>query len=516
MKVLIIKLWKFFKSKGMKQIKSIIYLLVITLLWSCNKDDGKIDFTFLQLNDVYEIAPIQGGKYGGMARVETVHQDLLKENPNTMLVMAGDFLNPSLLGTIKVDGERLRGKQMVEVMNAMNFDLVAFGNHEFDLPYKDLQKRLNESKFDWLSANVKLKTKEGSELFYKEIDGKKEPTKETFIKEFIDADGTKIKVGFISVCIPSNPKDYVEYGGEMIRARASYNLIKDKVDIVFGLTHVKKEMDVKIAEFIPELPLIMGGHEHTNMGIPVGDVYIRKADANAKTAYIHRISYDKKTKKVVVNSELKEINDSIADNSKVGAIVNKWQKILKEKIKEVIANPDEVIFTAKEPLDARDTPIRSIQTNMGDLITKAMSFAYDDKVDCALVNGGSIRIDDELEGDINAVDIFRVLPYGGAVLKVKLKGSLLKRVLNYGLKAAGTGAYLQRYNVSRVDDQWLVNQAPINDNDIYTVAFSDYLLRGFDIPFLSDKNKDVLSIYRPKMDEVSYDIRKSVIDYLKK
>ena len=95
---------------------------------------------------------------------------------------------------------------------------------------------------------------------------------------------------------------------------------------------------------------------------------------------------------------------------------------------------------------------------MGDLITKAMSFAYDDKVDCALVNGGSIRIDDELEGDINAVDIFRVLPYGGAVLKVKLKGSLLKRVLNYGLKAAGTGAYLQRYNVSRVDDQWKINQ----------------------------------------------------------
>ena len=83
-----------------------------------------------------------------------------------MLVMAGDFLNPSLLGTIKVDGERLRGKQMVEVMNAMNFDLVAFGNHEFDLPYKDLQKRLNESKFDWISANVKQKTKNGSELLH--------------------------------------------------------------------------------------------------------------------------------------------------------------------------------------------------------------------------------------------------------------------------------------------------------------------------------------------------------------
>lgn len=50
-----------------------------------------------------------------------------------MLFMAEDFLNPSLLGIIKADGKRVRGKQMVEVMNTMNFDLVAFGNHEFDI-----------------------------------------------------------------------------------------------------------------------------------------------------------------------------------------------------------------------------------------------------------------------------------------------------------------------------------------------------------------------------------------------
>ena len=134
----------------MKFIKSILYLLFLSFLSSCSKEDGKIDFTFLQLNDVYEIAPIQGGAYGGMARVESVHKELLNENPNTMLFLAGDFLNPSLLGSIKVDGERVRGKQMVEVMNAMNFDLVAFGNHEFDVSQKDLQNRLNESNFHWI------------------------------------------------------------------------------------------------------------------------------------------------------------------------------------------------------------------------------------------------------------------------------------------------------------------------------------------------------------------------------
>ena len=64
----------------MKITKSLLYLLLISLLFSCTKDDDKIDFTFLQINDVYEIAPIQGGEFGGLARVETVHKELLKEN----------------------------------------------------------------------------------------------------------------------------------------------------------------------------------------------------------------------------------------------------------------------------------------------------------------------------------------------------------------------------------------------------------------------------------------------------
>ena len=500
----------------MKLTKSLLYILSITLLFSCNKDDGKIDFTFLQINDVYEIAPIQGGEFGGMARVETVHQDLLKENKNTLLVLAGDFLNPSLLGTIKVDGERVRGKQMVEVLNAMNTDLVAFGNHEFDVSKNDLQKRLNESNFPWISANVKLKTKEKSIPFYKEKEGKQIPLEETFIKEFSDEDGTKIKVGFISVCIPSNPKEFVEYGNMFVKARASYAAIKDSVDVVFGLTHVKLTNDKRIAKLIPNLPLIMGGHEHTNSYDKVGEVLIAKADANAKTAYIHRVSFDKKTKKAIVRSELKEINSSIKADEKVGAIVDKWQTILTSKIKDIIKNPNEVIYTAKIPLDGRDTPIRSVQTNLGEIITKSMSFSFDDSVDCALVNGGSIRIDDQLSEDINAVDIFRVLPYGGAILKVKIKGRLLKRVLDYGFLAAGTGAYLQRFNAEKVNDKWMLKNKELNSNKIYTVAFSDYLLKGFDIPFLSSENKEVIAVYKPKENELAFDIRKAVVAYLKK
>jgi len=500
----------------MKHIKLTFYIFSLFIIVSCSKDDGKIDLTFLQLNDVYEIAPIQGGEYGGLARVETVHKELLEENPNTMLFLAGDFLNPSLLGSIKVDGERVRGKQMVEVMNAMNFDLVAFGNHEFDVSQKDLQNRLNESNFPWISANIKLKTDGGLIPFYKEINEQKYPVGETFIKEFSDEDGTKIKVGFVSVCIPSNPKDFVVYDDMYEKISSSYESIKDLVDVVFGLTHATLENDKKIAKLLPNVPLIMGGHEHAHSNNLVGNVQISKADANAKTVYIHKITYDKHTGKTSVSSELKEINSSIKTDKKVGSIVKKWQTILVSKIKNVIKQPNEVIFDAKTPLDGRDTPIRSMQTNLGQVITKAMSFVFEDQVDCALVNGGSIRIDDQLSGPITSVDIFRVLPYGGGVLKVGIKGRLLEQVLNYGVNVRGQGAYLHRFNAYKVGDQWMIKNKALILNKTYTVAISDYLLKGLDIPFLTFDNKDITFVFQPKINELAYDIRKVVINYLKK
>ncbi|WGH76372.1 bifunctional metallophosphatase/5'-nucleotidase [Tenacibaculum tangerinum] len=514
----------------MKQIKLTLTLWAALLFVGCSSSKSintsttnnqqksktnKVYFTLLQLNDVYEIAPIQGGEYGGMARVATIHQELLKENKNTMLVLAGDFLSPSLLGTMKYNGDRVRGKQMVEVMNAMDFDLVAFGNHEFDLSYTHLQKRLNESTFEWISANV-LHAIDGKHAsFYKVVNGKKQPLKDSYIKEFQNTDGTMLKVGFISVCIPSNPKSYVYYKDMYKEIVRSYNDIKNKVDVVIGLTHASLAQDKKIAALLPNVPLIMGGHEHTNSYDKVGNVVITKADANAKTVYIHKFEYNPNTKEVHFKSELKEVNKSIPFNAKVKAVVDTWQVVLENRIGEVVTTPYEVIYKTKTPLDARESTIRGRQTNMGKLIAASMSSAYNNEVDCALVNGGSVRIDDVLAGEINTVDIFRVLPYGGKILKVEINGSLLKRVLDFGVNASGTGAYLQRFNATKENGEWILKNGKLQENKNYTVAFSDYLLKGLDIPILSNKSKEVLHIYTPKKEEVAYDIRKAVVNYLK-
>lgn len=521
MKVLTIKPQNYFlniiKLEVMKKLFAILlsYILVGSLI-SCKQKETPLVFKFIQLNDVYEIAPLSGGTYGGMARVAYVRDSIAKENPNTFMFMAGDFLNPSLLGTIKVNGERLKGKQMVEVMNAMNFNLVTFGNHEFDLKENELQQRLNESTFPWVSSNVRHITKTDTIPFQIQKPSDTTFVPDTFTFTIKDKNNNQISIGFLAITIPANPKPYVFYGDIYQEAKRAYNNLKQNVDFVMGLTHLEIEQDQELARQLPEMPFIMGGHEHNAMLVKAGATTITKADANAKTIYIHTFTYYPKTKELKRDSELFFIDEKVPSNTKVKAIVGKWTSLLDEKIKEIIKDPNEVIYTAASPLDGTDSASRSIQTNLGDIITEAMAWAYNNKVDAALVNGGSIRVDDMLPAAITPMDIFRALPFGGGVLKVDLKGNLLKEVLDYGESKKGEGAYLQRYNITQNQQgNWVIGGKPINPNKIYTVAFSDYLLKGYDIPFLTPNNKSVIQVYHPKETEPAHDIRSAIILYLK-
>ncbi len=498
-------------------------LLLVSLmlsLFSCEifkkeKGDGKIAVTFLQVNDVYEIAPLSGGKEAGMGRVETVHKELLKENPNTFLVHAGDFFSPSLLGTMEFEGEKVKGRQMVEVMNAMNFDLVTFGNHEFDLKEKEFQKRLNESTFSWTIANVKHKIDSITGPFYTEKSGVKMMIPDTYILNAKDEDGTLLKIGVFSVCVLDNQPEYTQFSDIYTSAQAAYNKLKPNTDFVVALTHLSIEEDKKLAQLLPDLKIIMGGHEHNNMLVPVGNLNIAKADANARTVYIHKMVYDKKTKKLEIKSTLKKIDDSVKSDPEIDKIVSKWQVVLNDAVKKVVSEPYEVVYVAKEPLEAREVPIRSEQTNLGNIIAKAMMQTT--KADAAFFNGGSVRIDDQLHGNITPVDIFRTLPYGGAVFTIKVKGDFLKKILDYGAEKKGKGAYLQRAGIlwDEPNKQWIIGTKPLDLNKKYEVAITDFLMTGYDIPFLNYDNKNVLKVKEPKPDSDAFDIRKSVIVYLK-
>ncbi len=253
------------------------------------------------------------------------------------------------------------------------------------------------------------------------------------------------------------------------------------------------------------------------MLVQEGSTLISKADANAKTIYIHTFTYNVKTKELKIDSKLFPVDERIASKTEVATIINKWTGLLEMKIKEVIEDPSEIIHQSDIPFDGTDSASRGIQTNLGEMITEAMAWSYDNEVDAALTNGGSIRVDDMLPNDLTSMDVFRVLPFGGSVLKVDLKGKLLTEVLDYGKSKRGTGAYLQRYNIGVDADTgvWLVGGNKIDPNKTYTVAFSDFLLKGYDIPFLTPDNPDILNVYTPNEEENASDICKTIILYLK-
>lgn len=503
-----------------------IGLLSLLLILSCKtadklpekaKDDHKISFKFVQLNDVYEIAPLSGGKYGGMARVAHVVDSIKKEEPNTYLFMAGDFLNPSLLGTLKLNGERIQGKQMIEVMNAMDFELVTFGNHEFDLKEAELQNRMDESNFYWMSANVFQQLEDGPRSFNFVRGGDTIPVPETYTLNISDSDGTAIDVGIFGVTINSNPQDFVHYADHTLEAESAISKLKfQQSEVIVGLTHLTIAQDTALANKFPSVSLIMGGHEHNNMLVPTKYGSVAKADANAKSIYIHSFQYDTKNSVLKIDSKLVPIDEKIASKPSVETIVEKWNTILDEKVKEVVDDPYEVVFYADPPLDGTDSASRGVQTNLGGYIAQAMAGSFHKTTEGALVNGGSIRVDDMLAGDIISMDVFRILPFGGSVVKADITGSLLKQVLSYGKSKGGTGAYLQRYGFQQNEKgEWLLSNKDIEDETVYTIAFSDFLLKGFDIPFLTPDNKGIVKIHEPQKSEAASDIRKAVIEFFK-
>ena len=63
-------------------------------------------------------------------------------------------------------------------------------------------------------------------------------------------------------------------------------------------------------------------------------------------------------------------------------------------------------------------------------------------------------------------------------------------------------------------DRWNYQGTPIVDHQKYWIAASEYLLRGFDIPFLTPDHPEVYQVLRPNAEDLSADIRKSIIHYL--
>ena len=501
-------------------------LLVVAALGSCktsqpgSSNDGKITITYVQVNDVYEISPVSGGKEGGLARLASLKRREQAKNPNTVMVMAGDYLSPSVFNSLKHNGVRVRGAQMVDAMNAAGFDLAVLGNHEFDITKEEFQARLNESSFQIISSNSF--TPAGPEAPFKKYSAGDSIALPTYmIREYRDADGTTARIGYIGITLPFNKADYVSYTDPNATAIEIYNGIKDSCDAVVAITHQAMEEDEKLAQALPGLALIMGGHEHDLRFAKHGKLFITKAHANGRTAFVNEMTINKRKKRVEVKPVLTNVDETLQADPATEQVVQKWMNVANESYSTLGFDADKVVYTGKDSLEAREIIIRHRPSNFSEIIVRAMKDAAPE-ADLVIMNAGSIRLDDVLFAPVSQYDIIRSLPFGGGIAEVRMKGSLLNQVLRSGLQNKGIGGYLHTYPVTydSVGGIFRVRDQPISNDAEYRVALTDFLLTGGEanLEYLKPDNPGIVESYMRIM-QVGHplsDIRLAIIQYLLK
>lgn len=462
---------------------------------------GADTITFVHLNDIYEMQPIEGGKYGGLARLATEIKRLKSAPAPVIVTLGGDYLSPSALGTAIVDAEALAGRQMVDVLNAIGVEWATFGNHEFDVSEAAFRAHLDAARFRLVSSNVVA------------ADGSPFPKVAESAVLPVKAGEHVFRIGLIGVTTNATTKPWVGYRDAIASAREQIQRLEGKADAIVALTHLSLAHDTEFLAALPEVDLVLGGHEHENWLARRGArlVPIVKADANARSIAVVTLAFEKPGDRPSAEVRLRPLDDRIPADPVVAARVARWVEAGFEGFRRQGFHPEAIVATTTEPLDGRESVVRNRPGRLTALITAAIAREAGG-TDVALFNGGSVRIDDVLPaGPITEYDVIRMLPFGGRIVSARFAGALLARVLDAGSNNQGLGGYLHMQGAAFGPAGWSVSGKPIDPAAYYRVALPGFLLTGGEV------NLGFLHRDHPQLQDVRElrDIRRALIDELK-
>jgi 5'-nucleotidase / UDP-sugar diphosphatase len=303
-----------------------------------NNRDCPVRVTLLQVNDVYQFAPVDGGTRGGIGRVATLRKQVMAESPNTLFLLAGDTLSPS------IESNTYKGAQMIEAWNAAGLDYATFGNHEFDFGPDVLRQRMNESKFKWLAANVFDKTT--GKLFA--------DTSEFIVREF---DG--VKIGLFGILLPetlqtSRPGPNVDITDPCATAgRVIPKIHAAGAQVIIALTHLSMAEDKQLAR-CSGVDVIIGGHEHTLLESMAGHAPIFKMTADARELGRIDLNINRATGKLEsIDWQVIPVTKDTADDSSFAAINQKYGELLKS-LEQVVGRTDVKLEMQSEDVRTRE------------------------------------------------------------------------------------------------------------------------------------------------------------------
>jgi 2',3'-cyclic-nucleotide 2'-phosphodiesterase (5'-nucleotidase family) len=433
--------------------------------------------TFLQINDVYQTAPVDG--VGGLARVATIKQRLKDEGRTPFLVLAGDFLSPSVASSV------FKGEQVVAALNAIGLDLATLGNHEFDFGDDLLIQRMKEARWQWVVSNV-VDRRTGRPI------GGAAPY---LIKQF-----GALKVGFIGLCLTTS-----EIAAEKLThtrlidpltaaGRFLPMLERQGAQVIVAVTHLPFAEDRRLLERFPQIDLVLGGHEHFPITATTGRALISKAGSDAK--FVARIDVTRRANgRVERFFQMIPVTADIPDEPRAAEVIATYETRLGVEL-------DAVLGEITVPLNAEAVRLRASEQPIGNLVADMMRQRVD--ADVAIINSGSIRGDRVYPaGPVRRRALVAVHPFGNVICKVEVAGTVLLQALNSGVSKmpAAAGQFPQvsgltmTVNLSapagnRVRDV-KINGVPLDPAKRYTVALPDFLLKGGDA-YSMFVGKDVL------------------------
>ena len=395
----------------------------------------------------------------------TLVRELKRENPNSLFVLAGDTLSPSLLSTLR------QGAQMIEGWNALGLDVATFGNHEFDFGPTVLAQRIGESRFPWVSSNVLDRT-----------------TGAPFggARPWLRRDFEGVRVGVIGLTTPdaaktSNPGPELRFEAPLAAARSALAAV-GPVDLRVAVTHLPLREDRQLADALP-IDAILGGHDHDSMLHEPGRAVIIKAGSDALN--VGQVEYEIRCGAVLGRRQrLIPVDDRLAEAPDVAALVQRQAALLAREL-------DTVVGTTGVPLDARESVTRQRETPLGHLFADLMRARVGAQV--GLLNGGAIRGNRVIPaGPITRRDVRQLLPFSNTVTLLEVSGDGLRAALERSVDELPrpTGHFLQTAGVqfavdpARPPGQRVgaieVEGQPVVPARLYRVAVPDYLARGRD------------------------------------
>lgn len=419
---------------------------------------------------------IHGGVEEGftLAGVYEKRKEYEAKGDYTLLIDDGDLLQGGLLSSMS------KGEDLIDIANAAGYDIMTFGNHEFDYGMEKFLSNAKKLNCSYVSCNFN----ENGKLVFKPY----------VIKEIGGA-----KFAFIGINTPdsltsSAPKYFQDakgnfkYGffqgeeGKLLFAKVQESIDNAKAegaDFIIGVAHVGQKEATGLYKYTDIISntrgfdIFLDGHSHDTDQVNMKDMdgnEVFRMGVGTKLACLGTVTI---TPAGTIEHELltykqpAEGEEPVKYDNVVSQIVQEKNSKIDESMLQKIGTTD-FNFTIYDPtaVDEAGKPIRIVrrmETNLGNFVADA----YKERTgaDCAFVNGGGVRADIG-KGDITVSDIKNVQPFGNIICLLEVTGQQILDAMEWGCKVAPaeSGAFPQISGMSFDLDTSIENPCKKDDS----------------------------------------------------